>query len=1299
VSGGGKGGDVTVGYRYFLGMHMALCHGPIDKILEVQVDGRVAWTGTSTGGSITVDAPDLFGGDKREGGVSGVVDFEFGEPLQGANSYLTSVLPGENPAYRGVACAVLNQCYMGNNPYLKPWSFTAQRVFVSTDGVEQWNLESAGITKGAATATGVADYVYNLATDDPVLANHEAPFGLNNPDAEIKVRSNSSGAFQSYVWPTDNPSSSAVSSIAKTLDVGDCHPPIERIVRWNGNRVSDTLYLSAPPFNGSGALKIVYMGGNIDPGPGSMTLLRLPVRFSYTRANDPEVLTYQGIASIRLNNVSTPDGTKMELRLSAPTFDPQTGVTFDILLADFGLNGQAPYRLDEPYEMTAYIANSGPYSVFENRSPFLSFYRINIPFQYGVIIKNKNGETLLSTSGFTESRTSSGWFDYGEGGMVFGGYLPDANAYTSRFLVGGDRIDLLHLSGVAGYTPVTLFGDNPPSYFECGGDCPDMNPAHIIRECLTQPWGLGYQDADIDDTAFTAAATALLSEGMGMSILWDKEVPIEDFVSEILRHIDGVLYVSRTTGKFVLKLIRNDYDEASLITLDETNARMASDARRPAIGELVTSVTVEFTDVDQDEETGSVTLHNEALIQLQGAVNNATAQYPGFMTRSIASRVAQRDLKSLSTPLLSCDIEAGRVAADLNIGDAFKLDFPEQGIYDLVMRVESMSVGDGRDNTVKISCVEDAFSVPDFDTVGDTGPGWVDPVDGVPEESEPRLMIESPYYELVQRVGDREAGLILADDPDAGFLFANGGRQGSELNADLMVDGGSGYVDSGILDFAPYAILALDAWYSDSKLYYTSGKDLDTVTFPALAQVGEEIVRVDSLGVDSNGAFMSVGRGVLDTVPAEHLVDSAVVFFTPATDNVQYTASDSVNVKLLTALGSQRLADAPADTVTFDSRAIRPYPPGNLEIDLESYPRTLEWDGMHSLSWAHRDRLLQTSGTIFDYTEGDIGPEAGTTYRVTADAILTGGSISGDFIDVDVGSATDWEQDSNTDSNVGPPPEDADYVRFKVTSYRDGYESWQPAMVVIPMPEPIDSIGIDSAGFDSQPDSSPSDPYFANVSLLLHMDGADGSTTFTDSSSNALSPTVVDQAQIDTSQSKYGGASMELLSATDHIYYANSSQEVVDLTTDFTIEGWIRPANDSVSMAVFDSRPASGASKGILVYLEPSDDTIRAIIWDGLAVSSLSVTAPSSYTATNWHHVAVCRSGNDFYVSLAGAVNSGSITFAVDAGSEPFRIGRSGNSASSFRQFVGHIDDVRITKGIARYTAAFTPPTAPFPDE
>ena len=97
MSGGSE--RVTVGYKYYLGVHMALCHGPIDKITQVQVDRRIAWEGLAEGGSINIDAPELFGGKSREGGVSGVVDIEMGGPDQTPNSYLQSVLGTDMPAF------------------------------------------------------------------------------------------------------------------------------------------------------------------------------------------------------------------------------------------------------------------------------------------------------------------------------------------------------------------------------------------------------------------------------------------------------------------------------------------------------------------------------------------------------------------------------------------------------------------------------------------------------------------------------------------------------------------------------------------------------------------------------------------------------------------------------------------------------------------------------------------------------------------------------------------------------------------------------------------------------------------------------------------------------------------------------------------------------------------------------------------------------------------------------------------------------------------------------------------------
>src|SRR5690606_3795191 len=118
-------------------MHMILCHGPVDRILRIQVDGRDAWVGDRSSGSIYINKPDLFGGESREGGIQGTVDFEPGGPAQGQNSYLRSKLGSLVPAYRGVVGVVLRQVYLGLNPYLKEWVFRVQRIRTPQTGIPQ----------------------------------------------------------------------------------------------------------------------------------------------------------------------------------------------------------------------------------------------------------------------------------------------------------------------------------------------------------------------------------------------------------------------------------------------------------------------------------------------------------------------------------------------------------------------------------------------------------------------------------------------------------------------------------------------------------------------------------------------------------------------------------------------------------------------------------------------------------------------------------------------------------------------------------------------------------------------------------------------------------------------------------------------------------------------------------------------------------------------------------------------------------------------------------------------------------
>lgn len=267
--------------------------------------------------------------------------------------------------------------------------------------------------------------------------------------------------------------------------------------------------------------------------------------------------------------------------------------------------------------------------------------------------------------------------------------------------------------------------ENPVSGFRA-----DMNPIHIIRECLSNPiWGMGYLDADIDETSFLTAAITIYGERLGISIEWNKATSIQEFIEEILKHISAVLYVDRETGKFCINLIRADYIEDDLIVLDETCVSSVEDAKRPAIGELVNSVTVTYTNTISGD-AGSATVQDTGLIQSQGAIIPAKFDYPGLTSHYQAYKAALRNLQVFSAPLLTCTINTGRWAAGLNVGDPFILDWHVDNleIDNMVMRVVSIELGDGVSTLVKITAIEDVFDPPQFTVTNPNGTGWRVPV-------------------------------------------------------------------------------------------------------------------------------------------------------------------------------------------------------------------------------------------------------------------------------------------------------------------------------------------------------------------------------------------------------------------------------------------------------------------------------------------------------------------------------------------------------------------------------------------
>jgi hypothetical protein len=215
------------------------------------------------------------------------------------------------------------------------------------------------------------------------------------------------------------------------------------------------------------------------------------------------------------------------------------------------------------------------------------------------------------------------------------------------------------------------------------------------------------------------------------------------------------------------------------------------------------------------------------------------------------------------------------------------------------------------------------------------------------------------------------------------------------------------------------------------------------------------------------------------------------------------------------------------------------------------------------------------------------------------------------------------------------------------------------------------------------------DEHFSNVSLLLHGDGTNGSTTIVDSSPNPKTVIALGNAQISTAQSKFGGSSLAFDGSGDYLSVATSA----DLgfgTGDFTIETWFWRA-DSGQQHIYNGRRGTTVNTSLL-YLNSS--TQLTYYADGAVRISSSSVPP----ANDWCHIAVCRGSGSTRLFLdgvqVGSTYSDSIDYAAPLVS--LYLGCNDSAGGSFVS--GYIDDLRVTKGVARYTSNFTPPIAPFPN-
>lgn len=135
VKSGFSSKKMTIGYKYFMGVQLGICHGPDVTLKEVWFDDDKAWSGRVSSGSFTINKPDLFGGEESGGGVQGTVSFYSGGLLQKANSYLQRLVGVDLVSgLRGVCYAVLEQFYIGNTETPAKVSFVCSRFPKSPAG-------------------------------------------------------------------------------------------------------------------------------------------------------------------------------------------------------------------------------------------------------------------------------------------------------------------------------------------------------------------------------------------------------------------------------------------------------------------------------------------------------------------------------------------------------------------------------------------------------------------------------------------------------------------------------------------------------------------------------------------------------------------------------------------------------------------------------------------------------------------------------------------------------------------------------------------------------------------------------------------------------------------------------------------------------------------------------------------------------------------------------------------------------------------------------------------------------------
>lgn len=1078
MSGGGKKSSGVKLSDYYLSIHYGICVGPIDALRSLWIGEKKVWSGfVAAQDTVSFVLPSIFGGDDQEGGVGGQIEYLPGADDQLMPASLAAKLgltSATCPGFRGLAsifmtgtsfnitspveAAVAELLHLNpgfwwgtNNPYLKATWAEVERIYrgwyPATAPIGEWEANSRTSSTLVSGATGNANFKWD--TYGSLAIRCEGNTGVTstnvidiwNVDEQTSstVVVGSDGLAGCHILDSGNiaavktanrsieirnSAGSVLSTISSGLATDETHTinhldsftvgGVENIFVIADNNLGDTVWIvsdgtSYADTATANAIGDYGLACGIVAGP------------TYVYAPDS---TYAEVALFDWHTATetqvTPPG--LTAAIDSIGYDDTTGNVI-ILTVDGNL-----FAFDEALTAQKYSNTDGVVTIGSSAEHTNTNKRW---IQDGVAVVFERGGTIYTfgtaTLTLLRTDTAADWS------------WPDSSESFSWAFYNAAMPGIL--------LPHSLF-DTDFWYLPEHGRA-DMNPAHIILETLTNTdWGMSAPQSSLDLTSFAAAADVLYAEDFGLSLVWVQQQTIEDFVKDILGHINATLYTNPATGLLTLKLIRADYDPDTLPVLDRDNCKIVSFGRK-SWGETTNEIVVSWTNPDT-EQTETYALQDNGNIAIQGGVVSDSRNYYGIRRSDLAQAVCARDLSAASWPLASAQVQADRTAWNYVPGGVVKLTIEEEGTVDLVVRIGTIDYGQPGDPKITLEVVEDIFGLPVAQYVDPAAASlWTDPAEA------PRAIDHALPTTLTYFHSARAQDVSGATYPEviAGMLAAQGGGDTSKFELAGPVTDIAGnetaFANLAARTIVARATLAADvaqeattALTSANWSGLTQGEGPVVAGFILFGETEESAGELALITALASGTY-TVKRGVLDTTPKAWPAGTPIWFFSnnaSVSDPITRSALDTIDYKVLpiTSEGMFDESDASPIPLTLTERPWLPSRPADVKIDgvaFGTYDAIAANGGVApssvSVTWANRNRLTEDS-QVLGWTDAGVTAEDGQTTTVEV-LNITDRSVLASNTGITGSSYALAAADFGTEA----------LAIVRVTSERDGYASLQ----------------------------------------------------------------------------------------------------------------------------------------------------------------------------------------------------------------------------------------------------------------